>query len=729
MARKRPQDSRRSGRDSRGGGGLDRQYLAAMSEIGDEASSGEEGESAGDHMVAIGEGPVRHAFGAGNVARLVLEVSDDGLKAIVRELTFGGDTSLGSADLMAVLLDQGRISKSFLDLSRVEQLGRRAANTPSRVVRPDSVVARGSPPVQGEPARIQYPYLGGAAAPSGRAGADLRGALEQTDLQAVLAAGPTCQLVVPDEELVRVQPPSGATPGRDVRGELISPRDGDTDLRAGRGVELRGQSLVASRYGYACVEEPVISVLCPIWISPDRMEGHFVHFAQVRATDPPESTWVMEWLEELGVRTGIEEAALERLCKFGVEPGRREAFLLVRGTPPVDGTDTHLDFAIDLEKRAGHVLPDGSIDLRERNAAVGVAEDQLVATLVPHRLGQPGTDVGGVELPASDGEEKEFGAGENVRTETEGDQVKFISEVDGAAVFKGDSLSVNTIHVVNGDVNYDTGNIDVQGDVQIGGSIGPGFTVKAGGTVSVGGTIEPGAEVRARADVVAGRGILGDSTRVVALGNVETKFIQGSAVMAQGDVSVGSYVFNAQVRAGGHVVVGSGGGGRAGSIVGGEAVATKGVEARILGSPSTDLTVVGIGADPETQARLGKARKAIDHCDTYISRILRTLGMESIDAGRIEEAARRASPARRAQLAEMLKKLKELATSREKAETLVQELEEQISEALTEAQVQVSEMAHAGVQISFADQRWDVAEDTAKPVFSMTEEGLRFRPA
>ncbi len=223
------------------------------------------------------------------------------------------------------------------------------------------------------------------------------------------------------------------------------------------------------------------------------------------------------------------------------------------------------------------------------------------------------------------------------------------------------------------------------------------------------------------------QGVVGD-TKVVALGNVETKFIQNCAVMAKGDINVGSYIFSGHVRAGGRVIVNTGGGDRGGSIVGGEVIATGGIEAKLIGSTSTDRTLVGTGANPEDAARMKKLREAIGFCDTNILRLMRTLGLEKMDVSRIREAIERAPAARKQFLVDAVKKLKELADSKEKSEKTLDELQVKVEQELGEALIKVSEKVFADVHVQMGEDRVTVSENISQPLFRMTDEGIRYRP-
>lgn len=92
---------------------------------------------------------------------------------------------------------------------------------------------------------------------------------------------------------------------------------------------------------------------------------------------------------------------------------------------------------------------------------------------------------------------------------------------------------MHSVFTVIGDVDFDVGNIDIPGDVEIRGLVGSGSSVTVGGTISVAGTTEPGATLQVGGDVLVGQGILGEKT----------------CVIADGDITVSSYIFNGRVSA------------------------------------------------------------------------------------------------------------------------------------------------------------------------------------
>ena len=732
MAKRERTGARSSARPDRGSRrkrsekGLDETYLEAMSEV-----AGKDQDADGEHAggtAAESETSGKH-FGSMGTARVVVEISDDGREAILTELSFGGDPALTGADLLKAVDDLYAV-KAGIEHERIEQLAERAAKNPAGSLKGRFPIARGSAPVPGDDGRVELTFLDDATGEQMQASfASLSKALEQEELEATLHPDLLTYLAVPGEVLAIVEPGSPGTPGKDVFGNEILPVSEEAGVRAGSQVGKSESNLVAESYGYASLVDNQLSVISPIWISPDKLEAHFVHFPHAGEPRRPQSEWLMQLLARRDVTHGIEETSIEKLCNDDIDPQEKTALLLARGKAATHGVDAHVEYAFDHEKRAGTILEDGSVDLRERNAAISVEADQLLGEFVAATSGQAGMNLLGEELEATDGEDRTFTAGDNVREESDSEGVaKFYSEIDGNVYIDGDVIQVNEVFVVNGDVNYDVGNIDVRTDVDINGSVCSGFSVKAGGTVTINGMVESGATVNSQADILVSQGIVGETTKIVAFGNITTKYIQNCAVLARGNIEVGSYIFSGHVRAGAEVTIQSGGGDRGGSIVGGEVIATGGITAKFIGSPSTDRTVVGIGPNPEDAARLSKLKAAIDFCDAHIVRLMRTVGLTKMDSSLLVQAIQKASPSRKEFLVEATKKLKELADSKGTSQKSIDEIQSKVAAELSKAQIKVSDKVFSDVHVQIGDSKVSVSEDLAQPIFHLTEQGIRFRP-
>jgi len=155
----------------------------------------------------------------------------------------------------------------------------------------------------------------------------------------------------------------------------------------------------------------------------------------------------------------------------------------------------------------------------------------------------------------------------NVRVEDDGGRILFYAQAPGIVEFSDNKIAVNPVYQISGDVDFSTGNLDVDCNLVIPGSIRSEFSVKTTENVSVGGIIEPGADVFVQGNLVVQGGIIGETTRITVLGNLQTLFIQDAHVVVKGKLTVETSIYNAAVRTVGEIQVKSGGGGRQGLLL------------------------------------------------------------------------------------------------------------------------------------------------------------------
>jgi uncharacterized protein (DUF342 family) len=638
-----------------------------------------------------------------------VRVSADDMRADIVSL------SVESGDPAPVLeaLQQSIGVVHGLDVDEVARLVR-LSHQQGRPLQGGFAIARGTAPAGSAPDELLVRPPEPAATRE-----DVQRWLESEDLSEFASTRLRPLLVVPGQPLVRRH----GAPGRDVFGREVI--EGTARLLAGEHVVTSADGLSAGTFGYLCLGS-TLNVLPPLWISPDAMQARLLLVPQPAGLPALQAAWLESLLKQAGITAGIDAEAVAAATQHAMAEVP-ESLPLAVGRPPVAGVDAHLDFEVEIGKRAGTLLKDGSIDLRARNVAVAVVAEQVLARKVTATAGEPGVDLRGNELPASDGADREFVAGDNVRLQEGPEGATFIAEIDGAGSMKGDTLQVLPILTVSGDLGYETGNLESAGDIHISGNVQSGFQVKAGGSILVGGIVEDGAQLRAGVDIVVAKGVVGPGARVIARGNVEARFVQSSTVLAQGDMTIGSYLYDAVARAGGRIVVHAGSGKRSGSIVGGDVRAAGGIEAVFLGSPAGTRTEVGVGADPESEAELLRCRRTLETCGTQIARLLRTLGLSRPDGAQLKRLIAAASPQRRTLLLDAVRKLEELIGRREEAAGQEAALRAGLTEVLAAGKVRASKVAYPEVIVAFGERESRIAEELNGPLFYLTEEGLRFR--
>jgi uncharacterized protein len=661
----------------------------------------------------------RIPLGTSGKGWMKVETSADGQQAVLRVLSFGGDDTLGLEDVLQALEGSYGLRSGF-DQTLISQLVAQAKSAPRHVIRGNFSVAEAQAPAAVAPAsppsNVEFTFLDGVEDADSLAFATLRTALALEDLDAILGLDPVTRGVIPGEKLAVTEQKSEDQSLLDIFGR--QQEEEGPDLKAGEHVTLAGNSYVSEIFGYVCCLDE-LSVVSPLWLSPDGVEAYFIAFRQVGTPSVPTRQWLQQLCDQAGIIVGSRADAIDELTHGWPAQAEPRAILIASGTPPIPGQDAHISYEFDTALWPGAFLEDGSVDFHERNAYRCVERGQFIGTIHPATTGEPGRSVTGQTVEATDGEHDIFDLGENFRVE--GDPKRLYARVDGSVRVRGNAVRLHEVIRVDGDVNFSMGNIDAGKDVYITGSIKPGFEIRLGGDLTIGGTIEGGAIVHAGGDVTVAGGIVGHDTKVVALGSVFAKFIQNASVIARLDVFAGNYLLNAEIRVGGRVVVRQTSDGRGGSIVGGQTLAGQRIDAWTVGSASTDRTIVGIVAPPETAAGVRKIEKTVEFCDQFVGRAFRTLGLETIDTTELKQLIDRTPKDERQPILTVLQQLKKATTTRARALEKRASLKNKSRKQLTGGEIHVRHIAHADVEIRISDQHITLDTDLDGPVFCWAE--------
>ncbi|MBB6675537.1 DUF342 domain-containing protein [Cohnella nanjingensis] len=312
-------------------------------------------------------------------------------------------------------------------------------------------------------------------------------------------------------------------------------------------------------------------------------------------------------LSGYGIKHGLQQDTLLMIAQ------RPQDFYFTQnvvalGTAPTPGQDGYVKVLFEeagKEKRPAE-RDDGSVDYREVSQLANVKTGQLIASRVPPQPGVPGLAVTGEEIPAKDGKEANFKVGKNVVVNPE--KTAMYAAMDGLVTRTDkDKLNVFPVFEVNGDVDYNIGNIDFVGTVVIRGNVLTGFRIRASGDIRVTGGIE-GADVESDGSIEISGGIIGSNKGLVKAGcNVKCSFIQEGNVSASQDVIVSQSIMHSNVRAGRHVVCA----GAKGLIVGGVLQAGERVAARTIGNAMSTATAIEVGVRPELRQELVDLRTNI----------------------------------------------------------------------------------------------------------------------
>ena len=349
-------------------------------------------------------------------------------------------------------------------------------------------------------------------------------------------------------------------------------------------------------------------------ISLDRME------ARVSVSLSPEAPFLtmMQILDELvaaGVTYGIEEVPLHTLT----QTRSAKNMICARGTLSCPGEDARLNYIIDPESQGRpEELEDGRVDYKETHTFLCVEEGQLLVEKIPATAGIPGKDVMGCPIPPRRGKDRPLPVGKNVIA---ADEFHLHAAINGhLRFFHMKRMDVIPVIVIEGDVDYSTGNIDFKGSVMVKGSIQADFSVKAGGNVEVCGNIS-GGFVEANS-IIVHKGIQGMKRSVIkARERLVCKFIENATVYADQDIIVNDVILNSTIIAGSRVLVE---GGR-GLVRGGRISAGELVRAVTVGNPSGVVTEIDVSINSLLKDELLMLRQELKKADAAYEEAQRNL--------------------------------------------------------------------------------------------------------
>lgn len=349
-------------------------------------------------------------------------------------------------------------------------------------------------------------------------------------------------------------------------------------------------------------------------VSIDKLQAE-VSFSDCDETFSCSLSQLEELLKSHHVVYGIKPEVLMRIA------ANPKAFLLEKtlaaaGLPPVDGKDGYVEYMYDLKSSDKRPLQqeDGRVNFKEVTAINNVLKGQMIAKRIPPTESTPGRAVTGEALFGRAGKEARFKLGKNVVTDPE--QNAIYAAIDGVVVkTEQDKINVFPVYEVNGDVDFNIGNIDFVGTVVIRGNVQPGFRVKASGDIRVTGCVEA-AELEAGGSIEISAGILGQNKGYVrAAKNVKSSFIQDGIVEAGEEIVVTQSIMHSTIRAGKNVSCQ----GTKGLIVGGMVQAGEKVTARTVGNTMSTNTVIEVGVLPELRNELiqlkGQMRSHAENLD------------------------------------------------------------------------------------------------------------------
>lgn len=434
---------------------------------------------------------------------------------------------------------------------------------------------------------------------------------------------------------VRKKGSSMSLDGMDIYGQTILP-DTDEDYdrtvyKAGLHVTERHEadqiSFVSDIYGYPVLEGDRIRVLSPIWTTEDWMKAYFVMLPHSSAVRPLQKKNILNLLERANVTFGIDNDVLAKLCQYRSTSTDVQVFLLASGKESVPGSDGQIVFHFDQNQSAGQEQEDGRMDFRERGTVQETMAGDLIAERRLPEPGEPGRNIRGKEIPVQMGNRGLLFVGRNVRVEEMDGLQRYFATASGWPRVIKDTLAVTNRFKTRGDVDFHTGNLDMDGDVEVEGDVKSGFKIQATGSVIVHGSVDRKAEIFSDEHLVIKGGAIGATLRSKL--SMEAKFLKETQAYCGTNLLVRNYIEDSKIVAMENAVIqGNGGGERVLCVLGGQVLVAKTLDILGAGSDTGRRTHIAVGVNLPLKKESEKLAKGLDVLKKRISDLERFLGIK-----------------------------------------------------------------------------------------------------
>lgn len=380
-----------------------------------------------------------------------------------------------------------------------------------------------------------------------------------------------------------------------VRNSVLTPDQRDVVLK------IQTDSLIQSEDG----DEPDITIIdtrfrdldFQILVSQNRMRAFLCRKSVI-----PESLGVSdikEFLMDNKIAYGlIDDSMLETFLRYDGYLNKK--FKVAQGKPPKSGRPGKIKYYFDTEYlKAGALQEDGQIDYKDRGEIPHVAKGTLLAEKIPMIEGEKGIDVYGFPINMEPVRDINLKAGTGVELLEDGQ--KAFSKADGQPeASSGGKISVISELKISGDVGYETGHIEFDGNVNVGGTIQSGFRVKAVNLIA--GEILK-AEIELTGDLKVTGGII--DAKLNLQGGMKAKYLKDATISAYGDIEVQKEIIDSTIEISGMCIV------KSGKIISSEISAKKGILANQIGTDLSAPCNLTVGVDSHLDKEVEKIQTRI----------------------------------------------------------------------------------------------------------------------
>jgi len=426
------------------------------------------------------------------------------------------------------------------------------------------------------------------------------------------------------------------------------------------------------------------------------------------------------------IDTNVLASIAKQLANGEVVTKRRVA----KGKEAVEGRDGRCVLLVKTykEPKSGETVE--VVDQRFIRFFDNIEKGAPIGRVYPPTPGTDGTDIYGNVIKAAISKPVKISPDKTITLKADDNQQGFqtlVANESGYLSDKAGKLSIQSELVIDGDVDFRTGDIDFICKVIVKKSVMKGFTIKAGGDIEVHGNVVGGTVISRSGSVrVKGR-VLGERAEEVTVsGSVSAavisqagdKFhaivraanifsadsVEHADVEAECDIEVKNEARDSSLWTKGLVRI------EKGHLFGGKTYSACGLEAKILGTASGAKTAITLSSDVEATKYflqllrdIKQTQDIIDTCNLYLGPIVknpeRIATLTATHRKKTEQLLQRLNTAQAAMTTLMAEKEKSLIAARRN----------------TKLRVNIHSECHSGVTVTVGEHTFTSMEKIAGP--------------
>lgn len=308
--------------------------------------------------------------------------------------------------------------------------------------------------------------------------------------------------------------------------------------------------------------------------------------------------------EELEENENIEDDIRSTLSENGIVHGIKDdiisgplntiiSILVAEGIRPINGHDSQIVYR-ELGDKKPTIRQDGSVDYYDMNFIHPIKSGEWVGEKRPYTPGLPGVDVLGQQIPCSHGKDVRLAYDRlSIQKLEEDGKTVLRAKYEGALRVVDDKVSIVKHLVIDGDVGYETGNIDFDGSVSIYGTVNDNFSVVATYDISINDVMGVGAAekiVSKKGSIYIRGGVSGKHrTHVRAAHEIFVKYANSTILESADSINIGFYSLDSNLTSR-RIILSF----PKSRIIGGVVNAEMQVIAGSIGSPNERKTIINV---------------------------------------------------------------------------------------------------------------------------------------